>query len=283
MLALSLANTALFAVEELLAEANTTLKISPNKSNISSLDFRQTPLSHALEIVNKKSGVTFSVNEALGGQLINQKISANDWNSAIKELLQGYSYLGIVDRSKSFRRIIVTGLSGSGIDSTQINAPDEGLDPGADMKDVPLSESPILLWHTSPGSNNARTKQSGIPSKFIQILPDALNQLRVGQPLEIQIPQEEFSLFGVVSSEHSELNGRVSVWSGPLDAFHETASFTVTRGNKLTLVTVATGLSIYEISIDNSTGIGSVVNGLDLVRGKDQNDAVIPPLVDPGV
>jgi len=283
ILALSLANPSVLIAEESPAKVNITQEISPNKINTFSLDFRQTSFSHVLQIVSKRSGVTFSVDDALGDQLINQKISGNDWNSAIKALLQDYSYLGIVDRSKSFRRIIVTGLSGNGSDSKQISRPVGELGPGTDALDVPLSETPILLWQASPGGNNTRLKQSGIPTRFIQTLPDALNQIRVGQPLEIQIPQEEFPLFGVVGSEHSELNGRVSVWSGPIDAFHETASFTVTRGNKLTFVTVATGISIYEISIDNATGLGTVVNGLDLVRGKDENDAIIPPLVAPGV
>ena len=244
------------------------------------LDLGQTKLSRALKVVNERSGVIFRVKDGLGDQIINKKISGNDWNFAIKQMLQGYSYLGIVDRTKSFRRVIITGLSGNGVDPS--GRLEEGLNPGEDAPDGQLSESPILLWQTIHDPGVKGQKKSEIPTEFIQTNPNALKQIRVGQPLEIQIPQEEFPLFGVVGDAHSELNGRISVWSGPLDAFHETASFTVTQGKKLTLVTVATGLSIYEISIDNATGLGTVVNGLDLIKGKDGNDTVIPPIGVPG-
>jgi len=85
-----------------------------------------------------------------------------------------------------------------------------------------------------------------------------------------------FLLIGGVGENHSELNGDIQVWSGPIDGAHETASFTITRGKRSTYVTVATGTSIYEARIDNSTGLGSVVNEVELTKKITKNDYLIP-------
>ena len=94
--------------------------------------------------------------------------------------------------------------------------------------------------------------------------------------MEIPIPQEDQPYFGVVGETHDQLNGAVQVWSGPIDGSHATASFTLTRGRTSTYVTVATGTSIYEVAIDNVTGVGSVVNEVDLTKGKEQEDTLTP-------
>ena len=245
------------------------------------LKFKQITLNEALQLVTRSSGVTFSLHKSLRGRMLNTQISALDWTSATKELLSGFSYLAIVDRSGSFRRVIITGIAGTGSASADSRFIGAGVDTANETSTIPLSETPILLWRSAFGV--ADENKSSIPTKYIQVLPNALESIRVGQPLEITIPQEGFPIFGVVAESHMQLNGEITVWSGPIDAFHDTASFTVTRGKILTFITVATGVSVYEFSINNKTGAGTVVNALDLIRDKNPNDTVVPPLNGPGV
>lgn len=241
------------------------------------LKFEQTPLSEALQLVTRRSGVKFSLRDSLRGQVLNRQISALNWTSATKELLSGFSYLAIVGRSGSFRRIIVTGVAGTG--SVPVNADFKGAAVGT-VSATPLSDTPILLWQSA--FDVADKNKSNVPTKYVQVVPNAFERIRVGQPLEITIPQENFPVFGVVEESHMQLDGEITVWSGPVDAFHDTASFTVTRGKILTFITVATGVSVYEFSINNKTGAGTVVNALDLIRDKNRNDMVVPQLNRPG-
>ncbi len=243
------------------------------------LKFEQTTFNEALQLVTRRSGITFSLRNNVQGRMLNRRLSAPDWTRATKELLSGFSYLAIVDRSGSFRRVIITGLAGTGSTSAEsrlVGAVD-------DAATMPVSNTPILLWQSAFAVAGENKTHSNIPTKYIQVLPGALDSIRVGQPLEITIPQEDSPVFGVVAESHSQLNGEVTVSSGPIDAFHDTASFTVTRGKISTFVTVATGAAIYEFSINNKTGAGAVVNALDLIRDKNKNDTVVPPINGSGV
>ncbi len=234
-------------------------------------------MSDAMADVSRRSKVRIVISQDLKDEKIDAEFKSADWRSAIKYLLTGFNHIAIVDRSGDFRKIWIMGrkdsenLSGLTSDVTgRASGVNDHPEPSESI------ELPIAIWEPLEYGSSSLEGDETIPSAPIQMDPSVFESLQIGQPIEIPIPQEAFPLFGVVGENHSQLNGEVQVWSGPIDGSHETASFTVTRGEITTYVTVATGTSIYEVTLDNATGIGSVVNEKDLTKDVTGQDFVIP-------
>ena len=241
------------------------------------LQFQNRKLSDAMAEVTNRSKIKIVISPNLRDVKINAEIKSLDWRRAIKSLLKEFNHIAIVDRRGEFKKIWITAKRDSkaisGVNpkrSVRVSGVDEHSEP------VDSIELPIAIWVPLEKGTDSLEENNRVPSAPIQMNPSFFQRLQIGQPVEIPIPQEEFPLFGVVSENHSQLNGEVEVWSGPIDGSHETASFTVTRGEITTYVTVATGTSIYEVSLDNATGIGSVVNEKDLTKDVSEQDFVIP-------
>ena len=265
------------------ANNNTTTKTAGNRASMMvsmhevELKFHDVRLSDAMADVSRRSKVKILVSPDLQNEKLNTQIKSADWTNAIKSLLAEFNNIAIVDRRGDFRKIWITGRKDPAIVSANVAPGITGHASQVDSQSEP-SESiglPIAIWQSLEYEAESSDDDS-IPSAPIQMDPLFFESLQIGQPIEIPIPQEEFPLFGVVSETHSQLNGDVQVWSGPIDGSHETASFTVTRGEVTTYVTVATGTSIYEVTLNNTTGIGNVVNETDLTKDVTEQDYVIP-------
>lgn len=228
--------------------------------------------------ISARSDVRIVVSTDLAKEEVDVELDATDWNGTIRGLLRNYDYLAILDRDGSYRRVWITAR-----DKNRITG--EGISPrasfgvrtavGHDEPD-PLTELPIAIWQPIDVGGTSVFDESDIPHKSVQMDPDFFDLLEVGRPVEIPIPQESQPYYGVVGEIHNQLNGAVQVWSGPIDGAHDTASFTMTRGRVSTYVTIATGSAIYEAVLDNATGVGSVMNEVDLTKGKDEHDSLIP-------
>ncbi len=251
------------------------------------LRFEGQRLFDAMAEVARRSGVRIMVAPELVDEKVHAAIRHAQWRGAITKLLKGFDHIAIVDREGRFRKIWITGRKADG-DMAAGGAADQASSSGRSPGGKRLSgtepegaiELPVAIWQPLEQGLEASQDDEGIPWAPVQSDPAFFEAIRVGQPLEILIPQEESPLFAVVGETHSQLNGRIQVWSGPIDGAHETASFTITRGQITTYITVATGMSIYEISVDNATGLGKVVNEVDLTKGTTEKDFVIPEEAD---
>lgn len=235
-------------------------------------------LRNAMVEVSRRSQVPILLSPNIVDLPVEVDLQGDDWHAVLRAWLRGFDHLAILDRTGRYRKIWITAKKTAVADEPQDRAnvrDGKGqVDPGAEP-DVP-TEFPVAIWEPLDASVPSELVDTAIPSAPVQMDPALFDNLQVGQPIEIPIPQEEISVFGVVGETHDQLNGEVQVWSGPVDGSHETASFTITRGQITTYVTVATGTRIYEVSLDNATGVGSVVNEVDLTKGKNENDIVIP-------
>lgn len=236
-------------------------------------------LGEVVEQLHAITGVRFTLKPGLAAQPVDATLEGKTWTQALREFLTGYNHLAIVNDVGELQRVWITGVEAPRPPLPGGAAARPG--PGADAVDLSVHpgeeddiERPLALWDVA---DDADTTYHGIPAKAINVDPDVLANLEVGQPLELAIPQEDTSIFAVIEETHSQLNGKIQVWSGPVDGSHETASFTITQGTKTTYVTVATGKNIYEVAIDNESGDGSVVNEVDMTAGKHGDDVVIPP------
>ena len=292
--------TAFALVGLVLVHAPTLSAKAPNKigagpgmgapESIIALRFDGQRLFDAMAEVARRSSVRIMVAPELVDETVHAEIKNAQWQGAIRTLLEGFDHIAIVDRDGRFRKVWITGRKadagrGAGVaDGADDQAPvfETGAGPkrlGAPELEGSL-ELPVAIWQPLDRSLESPPDDGSIPWAPVQSDPAFFDAMRVGQPLEILIPQEEAPLFAVVGETHNQLNGRVQVWSGPIDGSHETASFTITRGQITTYITVATGTSIYEVSVDNATGLGKVFNEVDLTKGKTERDFVIPEEAD---
>lgn len=234
-------------------------------------------LAQVIDRISGPSGISFQLADEVRQWPLRGVIEGGDWSAVVRQLMQGFSFLGIIDDQGGYRRVIVTGFAGDGRDASNAGPDDDLADrelPHETLQESSdLADRPLRLW--DPQLSMHAVKFDGeFPSRPVKLIESGFEAMDIGQPLQLDIPQEDFPVYGVVSDMRNALGGRVTVWSGPVDGVHETASFTITRGQKMTYITVATGDSIYEVSIDNSSGDGIVVNEADLTRGKDGNDEV---------
>ncbi len=251
------------------------------------LRFEGQRLFDAMAEVARRSGVRIMVAPELVDEKVHTEIRHAQWPGAIRKLLKGFDHIAIVDREGRFRKIWITGRKADGgmaaggaadqVFSSERGVAGERL---IGTESEGAIELPVAIWQPLEQGAEASQDDEGIPWAPVQSDPAFFEAIRVGQPLEILIPQEESPLFAVVGETHSQLNGQIQVWTGPIDGAHETASFTITRGQVTTYITVATGTSIYEISVDNATGFGKVINEVDLTKGKTDKDFVIPEQAD---
>ena len=234
--------------------------------------------------ISRRGGVRILVAPEIVDARVESKIEPDNWRSAINTLLKRFDHMAIVDRSGSFRKIWITGrksfdhpLDAADADTTDgLSRPVAERDRPADPEPDRSMQLPVAIWEPLEDYGESSAQDRSIPSAPVQTAPAVFEGMHVGQPLEIIIPQEEAPLFAVVGETHSQLNGEIQVWSGPIDGAHDTASFTITRGEITTYITVATGTSIYEVSVDNVTGLGQVVNEVDLTKGKTDQDFLVP-------
>ncbi|MGZ4953477.1 MAG: hypothetical protein ACXV8Q_00075 [Methylobacter sp.] len=74
---------------------------------------RNTSIQTALTQVSARSGIMFKINTEIGKDVVRQNLSATDWETAVKSLLQSYNYT-LVTNGKVLKTVIVTGHKGSG-------------------------------------------------------------------------------------------------------------------------------------------------------------------------
>ena len=239
------------------------------------LQFRHAALPAVTTDLSRRSGVRFAISSSLMTAVVNAEVKASDWNDAIKSALAGFNYLATVDRNGRFLKIWLTGTEEPHVAS--VDGSENTVHTDVDLPgSVDSKALPNALWQPVDGKAFDSPWGESAHAEPIEIDPRLFDSLEVGQPVEIPIPQEDVTVFGVVGESHSQLNGEVQVWSGPVDGSHETASFTITRGEHGTYATVATGTSIYEVSVDNTTGAGTVVDEMELTKNVTKNDYIIP-------
>jgi len=104
---------------------------------------------------------------------------------------------------------------------------------------------------------------------------DALD-VTEGDKLSLLIPQENWIYEGTVEESTKDYGGDVVLSEGTLDAQNEFASFSMAKGVDKTYVMVMTGESIYQIEIDNKTGVGTVMDDRELDKYRQHDDGVAP-------
>ena len=215
------------------------------------------PLAEVFTEITQRSGIRFTLTSSLRDHSVTTRLKGTDWSAAVKSFLRATTILSIIGANRALRRVWVLGFGGGTVAQTRPSVanssggdaqrfskrPDERLD----------TRLPLALWQVAP---KRRLGKTAMPSEPIEMGPTIIDNLIVGQPLELETPQEVDPIFGVVGETHDRLAGAVQVWLRPLDGSPNSASFTISRGARTAWITVATGTNIYEVVYRQRNWIG---------------------------
>lgn len=158
-----------------------------------SLEFKQQTLYDVTNNIARKTGITFKLNAAIGQDMIDKKLKASNWKSALRQLLRGYNY-ATVQEDNAIKTIFITGYEG-GI------KPIEDLKSGSEFRADSASDDSVSI-------NNG----SDIIDVYIQT--DELAELPEGDEMLIDLPVGSFT---VKQKSMIKLDDGGMTWVGTMD------------------------------------------------------------------
>ncbi len=140
------------------------------------------------------------------------------------------------------------------------------------------SPDALIAWTPARGPMQMPASiPEGVDVEFVRTDGLDVGNLRQGDRIEFPIPQESRIYSGVVEEKHERFNGGVKVATGGLETDLPFASFSIVDDGRIALVMVTTGKDIYQIEIDKSTGVGTVLDDKQLDRFRQVDDGLLPP------
>lgn len=120
--------------------------------------------------------------------------------------------------------------------------------------------------------------------EYTQISPEMISNLAVGEAVEFLIPQESRTYSGVIETINEVADGKSHIASGYLTQYYDSAkpaTFSIIREDQQTFATIRTGVSTFQISINNNTGEATVTDQQNPDQpehgSSDQQNDVMPP------
>ncbi|WP_163835543.1 biofilm-associated metzincin protease inhibitor BamI [Spartinivicinus ruber] len=161
-------------------------------------------------------------------------------------------------------------------------------DTAAEPADIPLPEPAPALPEVDPNETTSMWKTSeqeqtvdenGIPTTHLQVNPQLISSLQLGQTLEFEVPALNQSYQAELTTTHNQLDD-VHVFKGKINNGAENDNVIVTRGEVETYVTVSTSEGVYSVRIDNASGKATMISEDDIAKTiTNFNDAIPAPEV----
>lgn len=120
------------------------------------------------------------------------------------------------------------------------------------------------LWQVN--AKDPSTEVDGIPATRVDVEPQLLEGMHVGQELTLPIPGLNRSVTARITTTHNQLNN-VEVFKGPITDGHPKDNVIITRGQTNTYVVVATREGVYSATINNRTGSATLTDEGDINEG----------------
>lgn len=113
------------------------------------------------------------------------------------------------------------------------------------------------VWN--PESPEVVEIEPGFYGQKLKTTPGFIEQLHLGQLLELPIPGLEKSVHVELTETRNVYKGR-EVWRGKVLGGRAVDSFSITRGEAMTIISVGTLQGVFTLSINNKTGEGVLIN-----------------------
>ena len=149
--------------------------------------------------------------------------------------------------------------------------------PSLILKTASPSKQTQWIWQSIAQQQRPKTLPDKLYVEYIKVVADNSLKFSEGEKISFLIPQEDKSYVGIINESTRAFGGDVKISSGDIDNGNEHASFSITEAEDTTFVTIATGKSIYQVEIDNYSGIGVVMDDRELNRYRYDGDGILPP------
>lgn len=133
------------------------------------------------------------------------------------------------------------------------------------------------VWQPIAQQQQPETLPDNLHVEYIKIAENDSMNFSEGEHVSFLIPQENKSYVGIINESTRAFGGDVNIASGDIENGNEHASFSITEGENTTFITVATGESIYQVEIDNQSGVGVVLDDRELNQYRHKEDGITPP------
>ncbi len=123
-------------------------------------------------------------------------------------------------------------------------------------------QKPQKLW--SSASPEMVEVESGLMAQKVRLKPDFYQSLKPGSVLEMAIAELKEPVHITLTETRNAYGGR-HVWRGAIENGRPFDRFSMTRGEKLTILSVGTRAGVFTLTVDNETGEGILVNESEAV------------------
>lgn len=131
--------------------------------------------------------------------------------------------------------------------------------PTSEPGDTP--DARVQLWQMPEA--DASVSIDGIPGVRLQVNPNHLRQLRLGQTLLLDIPGNHSTIEAELTDTYNDPGG-VQVWQGHIDGEVDEAAVIITRGKSHTHLVIASENGNYSVVIDNQSGESTFIDEGDI-------------------
>ncbi|MCX4030066.1 hypothetical protein H0A36_01635 [Endozoicomonas sp. SM1973] len=137
------------------------------------------------------------------------------------------------------------------------------------VNDFSGQAEPQVAWVVD--AENPIIEEGGIHVAHVQMNPGVLEQLSLGQTLVLNLPHLNESVQAEITSTHNTQDG-VEVWQGQIENGQVYENVSISRGNRQTYITVATGSGVYSVKVDNQTGLATIIDDGEITSRKSQGN-----------
>ena len=204
-------------------------------------------LAQAANQIANRSGIGFKINAADQADIISRKIAAEDWKSALAQLLQGYNYSTVMEKG-GIRTVIVTGENGSGKAASEL----------VHIQQKLLNNVPEQYKHFKPGSVMPLT----LPVARMKATP-------VGKKLILDLPIGQYRINHDNFVDHGD---GTSTWIGYLDEEGKGYRVYLSEGEAGLMGNIYTPDGVYNIEQANGETVLVDLNNSGLQSAGYEND-----------
>ncbi len=183
-------------------------------------------LTQAANQIANRTGISFRINAANQSDVISKKLAAEDWKTALAQLLQGYNYTTVLAKD-SIKTIIITGHNGSG------------------------KSTDTLVNIQAKLSNHLPEKYKNFNAGSVMPVNLPLAQLKstpVGKKLTLDLPIGQYNINHDNFVKHGDGS---STWIGYLDEEGKGYRFYLSEGKSGIMGNIYTPDGVYNIESEN--------------------------------
>lgn len=208
--------------------------------------------------LSNRTGITFKINPANQADVINQKLAAEDWNTALKQLLHGYNYTLVSNKGK-INTVVITGRNGDGYEAVTASTQEANF--------VVVAPDASKKLPTKYKNFNAGSVMS------VNLPMDQLANIAIGDDVTLDLPIGQYKVKHDNSVQHDDNS---STWVGYLDEEGKGYRIYLSQGETGVIGNVYTPDGAYNIETVDGQTVVVDIDKSGLTTAGYENDEIHP-------